>query len=92
MSGYFFRKGKEKRLAAFDHVPLDRLLIETDAPEMGLPAELDRFSDGAGAKFNHPGNLAVIYEKMARRRGMPDAEFREKIAENFAEWIGVFSN
>ena len=90
ISGYFFRPGKESKLAAFDRIPRDRLLVETDAPDMVPPPELVRFhlpSSGT-PEPNHPGNLGSIHEALARRLGMGTADLAALVGTNFAEWFG----
>jgi TatD DNase family protein len=73
MGAYFSFSGKalfsnnKSAHKALRAVPLDRLLIESDAPNM-IPPEGYRtftvpFSDGG--LYNHPGNLPVILEGIA---------------------------
>ena len=83
--GYFMHERKARQREAFAAVPLDRLLIETDAPDQLLPDETNRFplQDAKGRAINHPANLAAIYEFMAREREMPLGEFAKRIGENF---------
>jgi TatD DNase family protein len=91
-SGSFLSAGRERKLEPFCVVPLDRLLVETDAPSMPLPPELDRHPlprDAGGEPVNHPGNLVVAYEGLARLRGMPLAELADAVAENYARLFGV---
>ncbi len=57
-SGYFFHDRKQASLNAFHDVPKDRLLLETDAPDMLLPQSMRPGSETA----NHPQNLRTIYE------------------------------
>ena len=75
--GYFMQERKARQRDAFAAVPLERLLIETDAPDQLPPDNLNRFplSDSAGRAINHPANVGVIYEFMAAQRGMPIARF-----------------
>ena len=88
--GYFMHERKTRQREAFQAVPLERLLIETDAPDQLLPEPHDRFplTDHAGKPLNHPANLSVIYEFMAKERGMPLAEFAFRIEENFQRLFG----
>lgn len=86
-SGSFLARGRERKLEPFRVIPLDRLLVETDAPAMQLPPELDRHPlprSNEGEPVNHPGNLVVAYEGLARLRGMPLAELAAAVAENYA--------
>jgi TatD DNase family protein len=88
ISGYFFREGKEEKLRVFDLVPQDRILLETDAPDMMPPGEFVRCSltDDAGDPINHPVNLVSIYDALAKRRGITVGETVTCMRENFASW------
>jgi len=89
--GYFMHERKARQRESFAAVPLDRLLIETDAPDQLLPAERNRFPlhDANGRAINHPANLPVIYEFLAMERGWPLAEFAARIEENFGRLFGA---
>jgi TatD DNase family protein len=67
-------------------VPLDRLLAETDAPDMWPPDELNPhpLKSADGTSLNHPANLRVSYELLAQVRGMPVDELQAIIAANYA--------
>ena len=83
--GYFMHPRKARQREAFAAVPLDRLLIETDAPDQLLPDTASRFTlhDPGGQPINHPANLARIYEFMAGQRAVPMPEFTAQIEANF---------
>ena len=89
--GYFMHERKARQRETFRCVPLDRLLIETDAPDQLLPDSENRFPlhDNAGKPLNHPANLARIYEFMAHERGMKLEEFAGAIEENFFRLFGA---
>ena len=57
-------------LEVFRKLPEDRILLETDAPDMIPPEDFVTFSLGAGV--NHPANLRRIAEALERetREGM----------------------
>jgi TatD DNase family protein len=59
-SGYFLHPRKAKVLEVFRKLPEDRILLETDAPEMLPPEEFVKFPLAEGV--NHPANLASISE------------------------------
>ncbi len=75
ISGYFLKPEKAAKLATFSHIPEERILLETDAPAMPLPSELDRYS---AEEYNHPANLAVVYERTDYAA--------ETVAANFQRW------
>jgi TatD DNase family protein len=69
-SGHFLHERKRKVLEVFRKLPEDRILLETDAPDMIPPEDFVTFSLGAGV--NHPANLRRIAEALERetREGM----------------------
>ena len=102
MGAYFSFGGSvldEQRLRArqsLQAVPLERLLIETDAPAL-LPSErVVRASrpqyhvivgDG-GEEYNEPANLPLILHGIAQLRGVPEEELREIVWENAQRLLG----
>ncbi len=66
-SGYFLNPRKAKVLAVFKQLPKDRILLETDAPDMMPPASLLKFPLGEGV--NHPANLKAIAEAFEKKAG-----------------------
>jgi TatD DNase family protein len=89
--GYFMHERKTRQREAFRAVPLDRLLIETDAPDQLLPDSKTRFplADANGKPLNHPANLLAVYEFMAMERGMQLSGFATQIEENFQRLFGT---
>lgn len=83
--GYFAHDRKSRRREAFLDVPLDRLLIETDAPDQVPPPSLSPFSaiDRTGTIWNHPANLPAIGQYLAKIRGLPELALSESLKENF---------
>ncbi len=88
--GYFMHERKARQRAAFAAVPLDRLLIETDAPDQLPPDSANRFPlHGAGGKMmNHPANLRAIYEFVATERGLQLEALAAQVEENFSRLFG----
>lgn len=86
LPGYYALDRKEKQRATFRQIPLERLLIETDAPDQSLPPERNRFplTGAAGTALNHPANLPAVYEFAAELRGIPLAELAGQIEINFS--------
>jgi TatD DNase family protein len=88
--GYFMHERKVRQRGAFAAVPLERLLIETDAPDQLLPDSANRYplSDSRGAPINHLANLGAVYEFMAKEREMRLETFATQIEENFLRLFG----
>ncbi len=88
--GYFMHERKVRQREAFRAVPLERLLIETDAPDQLLPELVNRFplSDVAGKPLNHPANLGAVYEFVAKEWGVSLEDFASQIEENFLRLFG----
>jgi TatD DNase family protein len=63
-SGYFLQERKAKVLEVFSKLPKDRILLETDAPDMMPPERFVEFPLGEGV--NHPANLGRIAEAFER--------------------------
>ncbi|BCX49915.1 deoxyribonuclease [Haloferula helveola] len=84
-SGHFLHPRKSKVLDAFRTVPVDRLLLETDAPSMAPPAEFitHPLPDGQ----NHPANLAAIARELALRFDEPFEEFAARCTENTRQFF-----
>lgn len=70
-------------------LPLDRLLIETDAPDMfprgGEPLVLGQWH----ALLNQPGNLRLVLEALATLRGLPFAELDEQTEANARAFLAA---
>ena len=86
-SGYFVQERKAAQRAVFRELPLDRLLVETDAPDM-LPPATRGVRLLAGGTLNSPANLEFCYRGLAELRGMPVDELAAQMAENFARLFG----
>ena len=90
LPGYYAHERKERQRDTFRHIPLERLLLETDAPDQMLPVGQGKpLTDLAtGQPINHPVNLAVVYEFAAGLRGVPLVELAPRVEENFLRLFG----
>ena len=88
--GYFMHERKARQREAFAAVPLNRLLIETDAPDQLLPASANQFPfhDAGGKMLNHPANLRALYEFVARDRGLTLEALAAQVEDNFSRLFG----
>lgn len=66
-SGHFLHPRKAKVLEVFRKLPADRILLETDAPDMIPPEDSIAFPLGEG--INHPANLRRIAEAFGKGAG-----------------------
>lgn len=91
VSPYFLHERKAKQWQTFAHVPLDRLLVETDAPDMWPPSEMNPrpLKGTAGNEMNHPANIDFMYREVAALRGMSIADLATQVQENFSRLFGV---
>ena len=91
LPGYFAHERKERQRDAFRHVPPDRLLIETDAPDQILPEARIRFplQDVQGRSVNHPANLVAVYEFAAEILGESVEKLADIVEANFKRLFGT---
>jgi TatD DNase family protein len=89
LPGYFAHDRKSRHRETFRHVPDDRLLIETDAPDQSLPENRVRHPLTAGGRpWNHPANLRAVYEFAAEVRKIPVDELALRVEQNFLRLFG----
>jgi TatD DNase family protein len=89
--GYFLHERKARQRETFKHVPPDRLLVETDAPDQLPPADRNPhpLTDPAtGRAINHPANLRAVYEGLAAFLGEPVGALSARCEENFHRLFG----
>ena len=96
LGAYFsFNSGQLKTNAAtvrdaIRAVPAQRLLIETDAPEMLPPPELIEFelpTDATNRAINHPANLRRGYQAIAALREISVDSLSSQVEENFKTYF-----
>ena len=85
-SGHFLHDRKRAVLEVFKQLPRDRILLETDAPDMLPPPEMTTHPLASGR--NHPANLPAIGRALAAALGMTEEGLRALTAENAARCFG----
>ena len=91
LPGYFAHERKAPQREAFRHVPAERLLIETDAPDQLLPEERVRYplrDAVSGKTLNHPGNLSAVYAFASELLEVPVEALAERVEGNFLRLFG----
>jgi len=90
VSPHFALERKRGQLEVFGRVPLDRLLIETDAPDLWPPPEVNpnRLQLADGREVHSPANLRFSYELVAGLRGMPVEDLAAVVGENYRRLFG----
>ncbi|MGV3661622.1 MAG: TatD family hydrolase [Prosthecobacter sp.] len=90
ISPYFAHPRKAAQLETFAQIPLDRLLTETDAPDMWPPDHLNThlLTTTDGATLNHPANLGVSYNLLARLHHLSLPGLQAAIAANHQSLFG----
>lgn len=97
MGGYFSYAGsalREKavhRRAAMAATPLDRLLLETDSPDMVPPKRFCLATDGRttdGKPRNEPANLSGIVRGAAEMLDVPQEELAQQVGRNVRNLFG----
>ena len=81
----FLQERKAAQRRVFASIPRNRLLVETDAPDLYPPVEFNPrpIFDSDGKPLNHPANIDVAYRGLAEVCGMEVADLEPVIAENY---------
>jgi TatD DNase family protein len=85
-SGHFLHPRKSSVLEVFRQLPHDRILLETDAPDMLPPAEI--ITHPLPANHNHPANLPAIGHALAAALGLPAADLVALTRDNASRCFG----
>ncbi len=80
----FLPENRNRARRALSTVPRNRLLLETDAPDLPLPEgyQADYRRNGEGKRIGEPADLAIIYREAARLRKEDPAEMASVLWEN----------
>ncbi len=93
-NGSFLDPRRKRLHEAYRRVPIERLLMETDAPAM-IPPEPWRRQElpniGTGTSLNHPGNIVSIYEGYSATFGITMDLLTRRCGENFARLFAPLS-
>ncbi len=88
-AGNIFETKRHTARAAAAAVPLDRLLLETDAPDMLPPPDYRLLVHRRNEKeHNHPANLPKILEGVARLRGHSTEALADAVMANARRLLG----
>lgn len=92
---YFLHARKERQRTLFQSLPAERILVETDAPDLAPPDEWNRWPltlpvDHLHKEppLNHPANLITGYEALAAARGENIEQLAAAVAENWHRLFG----
>jgi len=89
ISPYFAHPHKARNLQIFGQLPLQRLLIETDSPDMSPPAiEGAQLLPGDQAQLNHPANLGLSLQLLAGVCRMDSESLSRQLADNHRRLFG----
>ncbi len=91
LPGYFAHERKVRQRESFQHVPIERLLIETDAPDQLLPDSRIAFpliEQGSGKQINHPANLRQVYQFAAELLELDLETLATQVEANFLRLFG----
>jgi len=96
LGGYFGFPGsaldprRQRQQEVFRRIPLERLLVETDAPDQ-MPPESHRpsgLTGPSGSLLNVPANLPAIHAGLAELTGRSLESLAGQLAENFHRFFG----
>jgi TatD DNase family protein len=90
-NGSFLDPRKQRLREVYAAIPDDRLLVETDAPALRLPAELEKFPPFAvadGSLAGNPANLVAAYDGLAAIRNTSVETLAAQVEKNFARLFG----
>lgn len=91
--GYFAHDRKKKQREVFRSVPMERLLVESDAPDQLPPPDLIlvpmQAPASGGRPPNHPANLPKIYSFLAKMLRIPLDSFAHQVEQNYFRLFGT---
>jgi TatD DNase family protein len=94
-SPYFLLDRKRPQREAFRQMPADRVLIETDAPELSPPPEHNPWpltQAGTNQPLNHPANLRTALTALAAVLEQSEETMATLTTQNWERLFGVSSS
>jgi TatD DNase family protein len=85
----FFAPQRVKKLEVFRHISLERILAESDAPDQGPSPDRDLYHAAGSIGLNHPGNIQMVYSRLADVIGISEDEMVERMQANFSRLFGT---
>jgi TatD DNase family protein len=91
LPGYFAHERKVRQRETFQAIPVERLLVETDAPDQLIPEPRVRrpLEDTEGKPINHPGNILAVYQFAAELRHETIESLACQVEKNFTRLFGT---
>lgn len=86
-SGYFLHERKSATREVFRQLPLERILLETDAPDMAPPD--DALPPALRGTPNQPAKLPITGQALAQLLGMPSSELAAITRANAARLFSL---
>lgn len=89
-SAYGADPGRKRIRDAIRACPADRILVETDAPDMVPPEQVCQFplTSESGKCLHHPAELQTAYAFIADLRGEDVSDFARQVEANFHSLFG----
>ena len=84
-SGSVTKKNNQKIIFALNEVPIDRLLIETDSPDI-LPDIEGRYDPHI---LNEPSNIKYIFDEVCKIKEYPKEQLADIIFKNSLNFLGI---
>jgi len=89
-SPYFLSEGKQHKADLFYQIPLERLLVETDAPSMlGPPITQSKAQSALPEAVQHPSNIIPTYQALASHLNHPLPELSSIIENNYSSFLNL---
>lgn len=79
----------KNKLHNIPHIPINRILIESDAPNLLPPKELitHPLNSHQNTPINHPANLIAISTQIATQLNLSTQELNKQITKNFSRFF-----